>query len=108
MAGFFYRLGKRVEMYLQEEIVESKMSASAATDQLKLTLPTGHMQDRVMQLLEQIGIKFLSTGRSYRPVCTDQNIETKLLKAQNIPKLVALGRHDCGFTGHDWIYEQEA
>jgi ATP phosphoribosyltransferase len=75
---------------------------------LKLTLPTGHIQEKVLKLLEQIGISFLSTGRSYRPVCTDPSIQAKMLKAQNIPALVALGRHDCGFSGHDWIYEQGA
>ena len=73
-----------------------------------MTLPTGRIQEKVLQLLEQIGIRFLSSGRSYRPVCSDPAIETKMLKAQNIPRLVALGRHDCGFSGHDWIYEQEA
>jgi len=77
-------------------------------DKLKLTLPTGRIQDKVIRLLEQIGIAFLSTGRSYRPVCTDSTIITKMLKAQNIPALVALGRHDCGFSGRDWIYEQSA
>lgn len=78
------------------------------SEQLKLTLPTGRIQEKVVKLLEQIGIKFLSTGRSYRPVCSDDTIETKMLKAQNIPSLVALGRHDCGFSGLDWIYEQRA
>ncbi len=78
------------------------------SDKLKLTLPTGRIQDKVIRLLEQIGIAFLSTGRSYRPVCTDSTIITKMLKAQNIPALVGLGRHDCGFSGLDWIYEQNA
>ena len=36
------------------------------------------------------------------------DIQAKHLKAQNIPSLVALGRHDCGFAGYDWIVEQEA
>ncbi len=31
-----------------------------------------------------------------------------MLKPQNIPGLVALGRHDCGFSGRDWIMEQRA
>jgi ATP phosphoribosyltransferase len=30
------------------------------------------------------------------------------LKPQNIAALIALGRHDCGFTGADWIEEQQA
>jgi ATP phosphoribosyltransferase len=66
------------------------------------------MHGKVLALLEQIGLKFLSDGRSYRPRCSDTLIEAKMLKAQNIPGLVSLGRHDCGFTGHDWIVEQHA
>ena len=82
--------------------------SSESAEKLKLTLPTGHIHEKVVRLLEQIGIKFLSNGRSYRPVSSDPTIETKMLKAQNIPSLVALGRHDCGFSGQDWIYEQRA
>ena len=80
----------------------------SSVDKLKMTLPTGRIQDKVLKLLEEIGLKFLSNGRSYRPVCTDLQIDAKILKAQNIPRLVALGRHDCGFTGHDWVVEQNA
>jgi ATP phosphoribosyltransferase len=79
-----------------------------SAETLKLTLPTGHMQSKVVSILEQIGIAFLSTGRSYRPVCSDASIQIKMLKAQNIPALISLGRHDCGFSGHDWVYEQGA
>lgn len=75
---------------------------------LKLTLPKGRIQEKVMRLLEQIGLSFTFNSRSYRPVCSDPTIEVKLLKPQNIPNLVALGRHDCGFTGKDWVLEQEA
>lgn len=75
---------------------------------LRMTIPKGRIQDKVILLLNQIGISFLADGRSYRPVCSDENMTTKLLKSQNIPGLVALGRHDCGFSGHDWIVEQDA
>ena len=84
------------------------IQSSPASEKLKITLPTGRIQEKVLQLLEQVGLKFLSSGRSYRPVCSDKYIEAKTLKAQNIPALVALGRHDCGFTGYDWIIEQNA
>jgi len=30
------------------------------------------------------------------------------MKPQNIPKLLELGSHDVGFTGHDWIIETSA
>lgn len=75
---------------------------------LKMTLPNGRIQEKVIRLLEQIGILFNQTGRSYRPFCNDREIETKILRAKNIPGMVSLGRHDCGFAGKDWIYEQDA
>ncbi|HEY9719437.1 MAG TPA: ATP phosphoribosyltransferase, partial [Trichormus sp.] len=53
-------------------------------------------------------LKLSANGRSYRPACSQPDIEVKLLKAQNIPSLIALGRHECGFSGYDWITEQEA
>jgi len=75
---------------------------------LRMTIPKGRIQEKVIGLLDQIGLSFLANGRSYRPVCSDPTLTTKMLKAQNIPGLVALGRHDCGFSGHDWIIEQQA
>lgn len=75
---------------------------------LRLTIPKGRIQDKVMTLLSQIGMNFLADGRSYRPLCSDPYVITKLLKSQNIPSLIALGRHDCGFSGYDWIIEQDA
>lgn len=76
--------------------------------EIKMTLPKGRIQDKVVGLLNQIGLSFSGNDRSYRPVCSDSSFITKLLKSQNIPGLVALGRHDCGFSGHDWVIEQEA
>ncbi|MBP9089876.1 ATP phosphoribosyltransferase [bacterium] len=75
---------------------------------LRLTIPKGRIQEKVMALLSQIGMNFLTDGRSYSPICSDPHVITKLLKSQNIPSLVALGRHDCGFSGYDWTVEQDA
>lgn len=75
---------------------------------LRMILPKGHPGEKVMALLERIGLKFSNTDRSYRPVCSDKEIEAKFLRPQNIPRLVELGRHDCGFTGLDWIVEENA
>jgi ATP phosphoribosyltransferase len=87
---------------------EGVFAANTMLETLKITLPTGRIEAKVLSLLEQIGLKFISNGRSYRPLCNDNHIEAKMLKAQNIPSMVALGKHDCGFTGHDWVVEQEA
>lgn len=73
---------------------------------LKMVLPKGRLQEKIVELLERTGVRLTFSSRSYRPVCADPTIEIKVLKPQNIASLVALGRHDCGFTGYDWLAEQ--
>jgi ATP phosphoribosyltransferase len=92
----------------QSERASAERASGTDKTDLRLTIPKGRIQDKVMTLLGQIGMNFLADGRSYRPLCSDPHIVTKLLKSQNIPSLVALGRHDCGFSGYDWIVEQDA
>lgn len=77
-------------------------------ESIRITIPKGRIQEKVIGLLNQIGLSFSANDRSYRPLCSDSLFVTKLLKSQNIPGLVALGRHDCGFSGLDWVVEQNA
>ncbi|MEM0951857.1 MAG: ATP phosphoribosyltransferase [Cyanobacteria bacterium P01_H01_bin.74] len=74
---------------------------------LKLIIPKGRLQGKVEALLASVGIELAFSSRSYRPVCSDPCVDVKLLKSQNIAPLVALGRHDAGFTGLDWILENQ-
>ncbi|MFM7389488.1 MAG: ATP phosphoribosyltransferase [Vampirovibrionales bacterium] len=83
-------------------------SALSPESPLKLTIPKGRIQEKVLALLGNIGVHFKATSRSYRPSASDPTIQCKIMKAQNIPALIHLGRHDAGFTGLDWIYEQQA
>ena len=76
------------------------------SDKLKMVIPKGRLQEKVVDLLERIGIGLTFSTRSYRPVCSDSDIEIKILKPQNVSSMVALDRHDCGFTGYDWVEEQ--
>ena len=66
------------------------------------------MFDSLIVLLGQAGVSVTGYERSYRPTSSDPRLEFKVLKAQNIPQLVELGRHDLGFTGYDWIVETGA
>jgi ATP phosphoribosyltransferase len=77
-------------------------------DALKLVLPKGRIAGNVFSLLDAIGYRVEGPERSYRPRCAAPGVEVKLLKPQNIPLLLALGRHDLGFAGHDWVVEQDA
>ncbi|HEY9745342.1 MAG TPA: ATP phosphoribosyltransferase [Oculatellaceae cyanobacterium] len=74
---------------------------------LKLVIPKGRLQEKVTALLQAIGIDMIFSSRSYRPLCSDPDIEIKLLKPQNISPLLALSRHDCGFSGYDWVLEND-
>lgn len=75
---------------------------------IKMAIPKGKLQVEIVKLLEEVGLSFKSNERNYRPVCSDSRFEIKLLKSQNIPKLVELKQHDIGFAGLDWIAEQKA
>lgn len=99
---------KQTTASTEGSLKQSENGAGNGKTNLRLTIPKGRIQEKVMTLLGQIGMNFLADGRSYRPLCSDPYIVTKLLKSQNIPSLVALGRHDCGFSGYDWIVEQDA
>jgi ATP phosphoribosyltransferase len=92
----------------ETEVVSSSAAGDLTANPLKMTIPTGRIQEKVLLLLKQVGVNFATNARSYKPVCKEAGIEAKMLKGQNIPSLVALGRHDCGFCGYDWIVEQEA
>jgi ATP phosphoribosyltransferase len=75
---------------------------------LKLALPKGRMYDEVAAVLSECGLKLTANGRNYRPQLNDPEIEVKVLKPQNIPKLVELGSQDLAFSGLDWVVEQDA
>ncbi|MEL6616512.1 MAG: ATP phosphoribosyltransferase [Bacteroidota bacterium] len=75
---------------------------------LKLVLPKGRIQVAVQAALAECGITLSGAERTYRPSVNVDGIQVKLLKSQNIPPLLALGQHDCGFAGADWVREQRA
>lgn len=91
-----------------ENTVNCEQGKESGSDLLKMTIPTGRIQEKVIDLLGRIGLDFSKSGRSYKPITSASGIRAKMLKAQNIPELVALGRHDCGFSGYDWIIERDA
>ena len=72
---------------------------------INLALPKGRMAEGVLRLMEDAGFKVLANGRNYRPLCTDPRFQLKLLKPQDIVRMVELGRHDLAFAGHDWVVE---
>jgi ATP phosphoribosyltransferase len=47
-------------------------------------------------------------GRTYRVRLSDPEIETKILRPQEIPTYVQEGFYDVGITGRDWVKEAKA
>ncbi len=72
---------------------------------LNLVLPKGRIFDQVKDLLSQAGVKLTLSGRGLRPATNNEDLIVKIMKPRNIANLLALGRHDIGFSGDDWILE---
>jgi ATP phosphoribosyltransferase len=84
------------------------MSPLNNSTQFRLGLPKGRMQQGVIDLLEAAGISVRVSGRGYRPSLTLSDVETKLLKPQNIVEMLHAGSRDIGFAGLDWVHELDA
>ena len=77
-------------------------------EKLKILLPKGRIYENVTELFAGAGITIKLPERAYRPTVNQDDIEAKVMKPQNIGKLLELGAHDVGFTGRDWIEETNA
>ena len=74
----------------------------------RLGLPKGRMEQGVLTLLADAGIRVRPSARGYRPDVSLPGVEAKMLKPQNIVEMLALGSRDIGFAGADWVAELEA
>ena len=75
---------------------------------LNLGLPKGSLQESTLKLFKKAGYHISVSGRSYYPVFDDSEIESMLIRAQEMARYVENGILDCGLTGYDWIMEQAA
>jgi ATP phosphoribosyltransferase len=75
---------------------------------LTLGLPKGSLQQATLDLFEKAGWNIYVSSRSYRPTSDDQELELRLIRAQEIGRYVDHGFLDCGITGKDWIAENKA
>lgn len=79
---------------------------------MKIALPDGHLQDDTRKLFRQAGLNvegYDREARSYRPTIAGRpEIQIKVLRPQEIPRLVELGTYHIGVTGHDWLEETRA
>lgn len=73
-----------------------------------LALPKGRMQENVLRLLGDAGIRLTFDRRGYRPTISLDGFEAKILKPQNIVEMLHAGSRDVGFAGADWVAEKGA
>ncbi|MCL4475697.1 MAG: ATP phosphoribosyltransferase [Nitrospirae bacterium] len=75
---------------------------------LRLGLPKGSLQESTLRLFKKAGYHISVSPRSYYPVFDDPEIESMLIRAQEMARYVEDGVLDCGLTGRDWVLEQNA
>ena len=71
-------------------------------------IPKGSLQGNSLLFLRQAGFNIYVVPRVCQPKIDDSQINCFLLRAQEIPKYVSLGKLDAGIAATDWILEQKA
>src|SRR2546427_6425794 len=72
---------------------------------LRFGLPKGSLQEATIEKMAKAGFNVSISSRSYIPYVDDEELELRLIRAQEISRYVEHGYLDCGITGHDWIIE---
>src|SRR5687768_67196 len=72
---------------------------------LRFGLPKGSLQDATIEKMAKAGFNIRISERSYIPYVDDDELEIRLIRAQEISRYVEHGYLDCGITGHDWVVE---
>lgn len=75
---------------------------------LRIGLPKGSLQESTLKLFRKAGYHITISNRSYYPSFDDPEVESMLVRAQEMARYVEQGILDCGLTGRDWILEQRA
>src|SRR5436309_5627102 len=75
---------------------------------LRFGLPKGSLQEAAIEKMAKAGYNISISSRSYVPYVDDEELEIRLIRAQEISRYVEHGYLDCGITGHDWVQENES
>ncbi len=75
---------------------------------IRFGLPKGSLQDATIQKMAKAGFNISVSSRSYVPYVDDDELEIRLIRAQEISRYVEHGYLDCGITGRDWIVENSS
>jgi len=72
---------------------------------LRFGLPKGSLQEATIEKMARAGYNIQVSSRSYLPYVDDEEMEIRLIRAQEVSRYVEHGYLDCGITGIDWIQE---
>src|SRR5437773_11301616 len=72
---------------------------------LRFGLPKGSLQEATIEKMAKAGFNISVSSRSYVPYVDDEELEIRMIRAQEISRYVEHGYLDCGITGDDWIQE---
>src|SRR5881397_2274820 len=72
---------------------------------LRFGLPKGSLQEATLEKMAKAGWNISVSNRSYIPYVDDDELEIRLIRAQEVSRYVEHGYLDCGITGHDWVTE---
>src|SRR5438128_3397327 len=72
---------------------------------LRFGLPKGSLQEATIEKMAKAGYNISVSNRSYIPYVDDEELEIRMIRAQEISRYVEHGYLDCGITGYDWIQE---
>jgi ATP phosphoribosyltransferase len=88
--------------------LDSTRMVTIPNNTVQIGLPKGRMQQGVIGLFADAGIRISVSDRGYRPKMNLPGFEAKLLKPQNILEMLSAGTRDAGFAGADWVAELQA
>jgi len=72
---------------------------------LVIGLPKGSLQKSTFDIFKKAGFTIKSGSRSYFPSVDDEELDIRLVRAQEMSRYVEQGMLDVGLTGLDWIEE---
>src|SRR2546428_10803006 len=75
---------------------------------LRFGLPKGSLQEATIEKMAKAGFNIQVSSRSYIPYVDDDELQIRLIRAQEISRYVEHGYLDCGITGYDWIQENNS
>jgi ATP phosphoribosyltransferase len=92
----------------QDRTLRHRRRSYEMKNTLRLGLPKGSLQEATIQKMAKAGFNITVNSRSYAPLVDDDELEIRLIRAQEISRYVEHGYLDCGITGYDWIQENNS